>query len=148
MEAEVSGYQITKEEQREIFGEGFSDEYADEAKARWGESDMWAQSRSRTKRYTKQQWQQVKAETDEINGAFIGLLTSGEPATGQAAMDVAERARMQIHQWFYDCGPQMHDNLAQMYLSDPGFTATYEDQAVGLARFVHDAIQANGARLA
>ncbi len=148
MEAEMNGYQITKEEQREIFGEAFSDEYADEAQERWGDTDMWAQSQSRTKRYTKEQWQQVKAETDEINRAFVALLTSGEPATGEAAMDVAERARMQIHQWFYDCGPQMHDNLAEMYLSDPRFTATYEDQAVGLAQFVHDAIKANGARLA
>ncbi|MGC1206688.1 MAG: TipAS antibiotic-recognition domain-containing protein, partial [Ornithinimicrobium sp.] len=30
----------------------------------------------------------------------------------------------------------------------PRFTATYEEQAAGLAQFVHDAIQANGARLA
>ncbi len=148
MEAEVNGYQITKDEQREIFGESFSDEYAEEAQVRWGETDMWAQSQSRTKRYTKEQWAQVKTETDEINGAFVALLTAGEPATGRAAMDVAERARMQIHQWFYDCSPQMHDNLADMYLSDPRFSGTYEDQASGLAQFVHDAIKANGARLA
>lgn len=147
MEAEVNGYQISEHEQREIFGEAFSDEYAEEAKDLWGDSDAWAQSNRRTKHYTKAQWQQVKAETDQINGDFVALMTAGEPANGGAAMDVAERARMQIHQWFYDCPPQMHDNLADMYLSDPRFTATYEDQASGLAQFVHDAIKANGERL-
>lgn len=146
MEAEVNGYQISRDEQREIFGEAFSDEYADEAKERWGETQAWAQSRQRTKGYTKEQWQQVKTETDEINDAFTALMTAGEPAQGSAAMDVAERARIQIDQWFYDCPPQMHDNLAEMYLSDPRFTATYEDHAAGLAQFVHDAIKANGNR--
>lgn len=146
LEAEVNGYQISKDEQREIFGESFSDEYAEEAEARWGESAVWAQSRSRTKHYTKEQWQQVKDETDQINGAFIVLMASGASADSPEAMDVAERARLQIHRWFYDCSPAMHDSLANLYVTDPRFTATYEDQAHGLARYVHDAIKANGAR--
>ena len=33
-----------------------------------------------------------------------------------------------------------------MYLADPRFTRTYEDLAPGLARYVHDAIVANGER--
>ena len=146
MEAEVNGYQITKEEQREIFGKSFSDEYAEEAQERWGQSEAWAQSRSRTKHYTKEQWQQVKDDTDRINGAFIVLMASGASAGSSEAMDVAEQARLQIHEWFYDCSPQMHDHLADLYVTDARFTSTYEDQAPGLARYVHDAIKANGVR--
>jgi len=146
MEAEMNGYQITKEEQREIFGEAFSDEYAQEAEERWGDSDAWAQSQERTKHYTKEQWQQVKAETDDINDAFAALLTAGEPATGDKATQVAERSRQHITKWFYDCPPQMHAGIAQMYVDDPRFAANYENHTPGLARFVHDAVQANAER--
>ncbi len=146
MEAEMSGYQISKDEQRELFGDAFSDEYAAEAEERWGGSDMWAQSQQRQKSYTKEQWQQVKTEMDEVNDAYAALLTSGVPASDVAAMDVAERTRLHISEWFYDCSPQMHTNLAQMYVEDPRFTKTYEDHTPGLARFVHDAIVANSAR--
>ena len=146
MEAEMNGYQITREEQREIFGETFSDEYADEAEQRWGDTDAWAQSAQRTKHYSKEQWQQVKDETDEINDAYAALLTSGEPATGEAAMDVAEQARLHITTWFYDCPPRMHADIAQMYVDDPRFRAGYENHTEGLAVYVRDAVQANAER--
>lgn len=146
MEAEMNGYQISKDEQREIFGEAFSDDYAAEAEERWGDTDAWAQSSRRTKHYDKAQWQQVERETAEINDAFAALLTAGVPATSDAAVAVAERARMQIHTWFYDCTPQMHASIALMYVQDPRFTATYEEHTVGLAQFVHDAVQENARR--
>lgn len=146
MEAEVNGCQITKEEQREIFGDVFSDEYAAEAEQRWGETDAWAQSSKRTKHYDKAQWQQIKAETDEIDSAFSALLTAGASATADEAVAVAERARLQIDRWFYDCSPQMHANIAQMYVDDPRFKATYESRTAGLAQFVHDAVAENAHR--
>ncbi len=146
MEAEVNGYQISKDEQREIFGDAFSDEYAAEAQERWGDTDMWAQSQQRTKNYTKGQWEQAKIEMDEVNDAYAALLSSWASASEDAAMDVAERARQHMTEWFYDCSPQMHVNLAQLYVCDPRFTRTYEDHTPGLAQFVHDAIIANSAR--
>ncbi len=112
MEAEMNGYQIGKDEQRELFGEAFSDEYAAEAEERWGDCDMWAQSQQRTKSYTKEQWRHVKTEMDEVNEAYAELLTSGVPASDVAAMDVAERIRLHISEWFYDCSPHFaHDAI-------------------------------------
>jgi hypothetical protein len=40
----------------------------------------------------------------------------------------------------------MHRGLADMYVSDPRFTKTYEDMAPGLAQFLADAIRANAER--
>jgi hypothetical protein len=40
----------------------------------------------------------------------------------------------------------MHTGLAEMYVADPRFAATYEKVATGLAQYVHDAILANAAR--
>ncbi|WP_066643011.1 MerR family transcriptional regulator [Serinicoccus hydrothermalis] len=149
MEREMSGYQITREEQREIFGDNFTDNFDDyqaEAEQRWGDTDAWKQSNQRTKSYTKEQWEQIKVEQDQVNARFVELLEGGEPADSEAAMDAAEEARQQICRWFYDCPRGMHASIAQMYVDDPRFTKTYEDIAKGLAQFVRDAVVANAAR--
>jgi hypothetical protein len=40
----------------------------------------------------------------------------------------------------------MHANLAEMYIADPRFTATYEKIHEGMAQYWHDAILGNAAR--
>jgi len=70
LEKEMSGTKLTKEEQKELFGDGFSDEYAEEAEQRWGETEAWKQSQRRTSTYTKEDWAQVKAEMDATNGGL------------------------------------------------------------------------------
>ncbi len=61
-------------------------------------------------------------------------------------MDAAEQARLHIDRRFYDCSPQFHRNLGDMYTSDPRFTATYDEIRPGMAHFVRDAIHANADR--
>jgi DNA-binding transcriptional MerR regulator len=146
LEREMNDQPATPEDLKELFGDGFEDEYQQEAQERWGETDAWKQSQSRTKRYTKADWAQVKAEMDAVNAAFVAALTSGEPATGKAAMDAAEQHRLHIHERFYDLDHAFHRGLADMYVADPRFTKTYEDIAPGLAAYVRDAIHANADR--
>ena len=61
-------------------------------------------------------------------------------------MDAAEAHRLNINERFYDCPPQFHRNLADMYVSDPRFTATYDEIRPGMAHYVRDAIHANADR--
>ena len=146
LEAQMNDYQITREEQRELFGDHFDDGYAQEAEERWGGTEAWAQSQRRAKTYSKEQWQQVKDEGDQVNARYVELLATGVPADSEQAMDVAEEARQQICRWFYDCPRELHANIAEMYTADPRFTKTYEDVHEGLAQYVRDAVVANAAR--
>ena len=146
LEAEVSGVQLTPEEQRELFGEDFKEEYQEEARERWGDTEAWRQSQQRTSQYTKADWQAIKAEVDGINARLVEALQAGEPADSPAAMDAAEAHRQHITRWFYDCPAEMHACISEMYVSDPRFTKTYEDMAPGLAQYVRDAVHANAAR--
>jgi len=148
LEKEMSGHKLTSQEQRELFGDGFSDDYAREAEQRWGESEARKQSQGRTSTYTKADWEQVKAEMDANDAAFVSAMADGEPATSERAMDAAEQARLHIHHRFYDLTPEFHRNLGDMYLADPRFTKTYEDITPGLAQYVRDAIHANADRAA
>jgi len=146
LERAMNDQPATTEDLKALFGDGFSDEYGQEAQERWGETEAWKQSQSRTQRYSKADWQQVRAETDSVNEAFIAAMQSGQPASGEAAMDAAEQHRLHINDRFYELSHDFHRGLADMYVADPRFTKTYEDLAPGLAAYVHDAIHANADR--
>lgn len=145
VEAEMKD-QMSEQELRDLFGGGFDDGYAQEAQERWGDTEAWRQGQERQAGYGRAEWEQIKAETDRVDEAFVAAMTAGEPADGTVAMDVAERHRRLIEEWFYDLDHAFHRSLGEMYVSDARFTAAYEQRAEGLAAYVHDAIAANAER--
>jgi DNA-binding transcriptional MerR regulator len=146
MEARQMGISLTPEERFEVFGDGFSEEYAAEAEERWGDTEAWAQSQRRTAAYTKEDWVRIKEEGDDVERRFAEALEAGVPADSERAMDMAEEHRQHITRWFYDCPPGMHAGIGRMYVEDERFTAHYEQRAPGLAQYVSTAVQANAAR--
>jgi DNA-binding transcriptional MerR regulator len=146
MEATKMGISLTPEERFEVFGEPDPAQYAEEVEQRWGDTDAYKQSGQRTSRYTKEDWIKIKAETAELHQRLAAALADGVAADSEPAMDLAEEHRQQINRWYYDCGYDIHRGLAGMYLADQRFTRNYDDMMPGLARFVHDAIQANADR--
>jgi hypothetical protein len=121
-------------------------EYAQEAEARWGDTEQYRQSQERTSRYTKEDWERIKAEADAIERGLAAALADGEPAGGDRATGLAEEHRQHLSRYYYDCGYDMHRGLGEMYVSDARFTAHYELVAEGLAAYVRDAIHANADR--
>jgi hypothetical protein len=146
MEARKMGMSLTPEEQFEIFGTDRMDEYAAEAEEKWGDTDAWRESRRRTAAYSKQDWITIKAEADANIAGFAEAIRAGEPASGAAAMDLAEAHRQHLIRWFYDCGYGMHRGLAELYISDPRYMASYDEIEPGFSQYVHDAIMANADR--
>lgn len=146
LEKDMNNQKMTTQDMQDLFGDGFSDEYRAEAEQRWGDSEPWIQSTERTASYTRADWEAIKAETDANNAAFVAAMTSGSPATSEAAMAAAEQHRQLIHDRFYDIDHDFHRGLGDMYVADPRFTKTYEDIAPGLAQYMRDAIHANADR--
>jgi uncharacterized protein (DUF924 family) len=137
---------LTPDERREVFGDDDPEQYEDEVRERWGDTEAYKQSQARTKRYTKQDWLDIRAESDAIMQRFAELKRAGAAPESTAAMDAAEAHRMQITNRFYDCPKQMHRGLGDMYVADPRFSANYEAVEPGLAQWVRDAIAANAER--
>ncbi len=146
MEALEMGNPMTPQEKLEVFGDWLPEQYADEAEQRWGDTEAWAQSQARTGRYTKADWLEIKAETDDLERRLAAAVADGAPADGERAMDLAEEHRQQITRRYYDCPPELHACLGRMYVEDERFTAYYEGIAPGLAAFLATACQANAAR--
>lgn len=148
MSAKQTGYNLTPDEMREVFGTFDPTEHAAEAEERWGDTDAFRASQQRAASYDKEQWLRINAESAAINEGLIAAMKAGEAPTGERVMALAEQHRQHISRWFYDCGYDIHLGLARMFVADPRFTATYENQAKGLSRYVHDAIIANAERAA
>jgi DNA-binding transcriptional MerR regulator len=146
LEARQMGISLTPEERFEVFGEHDPEQYAAEAEERWGGTDPYRESQRRTAGYDKQQWLEIKAAQEDLNARLVAALRAGEPADGPVAMALAEEHRAQITRWYYECTYEIQLGLADMYLADPRFTAHYEEQAEGLARYLHTAITANALR--
>lgn len=140
------GYGMTKEEMFEVFGDFDPSEYEDEVVERWGDSEAYAESARRTKRYKKEDWQQMKDEGAVIMERMLELFDAGTSPDSPEAMDVADESRLQIDKWFYPCSKQMHSALGEMYIADARFTKHYDDQRVGLAAWFREAILANERR--
>jgi DNA-binding transcriptional MerR regulator len=135
----------THPEEQTMF-DGFDHErYEAEARERWGHTDAYAQSARRTARYGEAQWRQIRAEQEALATEFARLLRTGEPAGGPGARATAERHRAHIARWFYDCSPEMHRALGDMYAGDERFARNYEEIAPGLADYMRRAIAANAA---
>jgi DNA-binding transcriptional MerR regulator len=122
------------------------DPHADEARARWGHTDAYQESARRTRGYSKDDWARFRAEAHAIHTDAAALFTAGVAADSAAAMDVAERHRRSIDQWFYPCPHAMHANLADLYQADPRFAATFDKYAPGLTPWWSAAIRANPQR--
>ncbi|MCC6625207.1 MAG: MerR family transcriptional regulator [Deltaproteobacteria bacterium] len=114
--------------------------YEAEAEARWGDTDAWAESRRRTRGYTQEDWARAEAEGQAATERFARLMEAGVAPTDPATREAVEAHRAHIDRWFYPCSPTMQRALAEMYVADARFTATYDRVRPGLAGYIRDAI--------
>jgi hypothetical protein len=148
LESLERGTAMSKEEMFEVFGDFEPSKYEDEVQQRWGDTDAYRESKKRTARYQKQDWQKIKAEGDAITQKLAALLGAGVKASDARAMDVAEEHRLYISRWFYPCPPEMHRGLGEMYVADSRFTEKLDKVKPGLATYWRDANVANADRKA
>ena len=119
------------------------DIYAAEAKERWGETDAYKESQRRMAGYSKEDIAKAQQAMQDATGLVLETMKAGLPANSAEAMAGAEAHRRSISDYWYECTYEIHTGLATMYLADPRFTAHYESQQAGLAKYIHDAIIAN-----
>jgi DNA-binding transcriptional MerR regulator len=120
------------------FDEAKHEEYREEARQRWGQTEAYQESERRTARYSKADWDVIKAESEEIT-RVIAALSERDPADPEVQRWIA-RHHGQINQRFYTCPPEIYRGLGDMYVDDPRFTAVYDSVKPGLARFMRDAM--------
>jgi hypothetical protein len=113
-----------------------------EAKQRWGETAEYAESTSRTSKYSKSDFQAAKVDQEAATELFVYAFGNSLPINSAKAQEAVAAHRAAITKWFYNCSVEMQKQLALMYIQDPRFKEYYDGRVRGLAQYVHDAIQA------
>ncbi len=117
-------------------------EYEQEVQERWGDTEAYQQSLSRTSRYTQADFAAARVDQEAATELFVFAYGNSLPIDSPKAQEAVLAHRQAITKWFYDCSVQMQKGLAQMYISDPRFKSYYDGRVNGLAQYVHDAIMA------
>jgi DNA-binding transcriptional MerR regulator len=131
---------------KQIF-DGFEpSEHEEEAEQRWGDTDAFAESKKRTQRYTKEDWQRLAAEQAALYGDAFAALQAGQSPADPEVMALAEGHRQLIDRWFYPCHHAMHRGLADMYEQDSRFAGNIDKYGAGLTPFLAAAIRENAKR--
>jgi DNA-binding transcriptional MerR regulator len=114
--------------------------YAEETEQKYGGTKAYEQSKSRTGRYSPDDWKRITAEADEIYGRFVSAMASGPES--QQALDAAAAWKEHLNRNYYDCTEEIFAGLAEMYIADPRFTKNIDKHAKGLAVFMSAAMKA------
>jgi len=144
--AEQKGILMTTEEILDVFGDFDPAAHQAEVEERWGDTDAYEESHRRVSSYTKQDWLQLRDEAAAVDQGLLVLMANGVAADSIKAMDLAEEHRSHITKWFYDCTPEIHAGLGDMYVSDSRFRHNIDKAGDGLAQYLSEAIAANHRR--
>ena len=115
-----------------------------EAQQRWGDTDAYLESKTKTSKYSQADFHAAKADQEAATELFVYAYGNSLPITSQAAEAAVLAHREAITKWFYTCSIEMQKQLAVMYIEDARFKEYYDGRVRGLAQYVHDAIMAQG----
>lgn len=113
-----------------------------EVQERWGNTDAYRQSQSKSAKYSKEDFEAAKVDQEAATELFVYAFGNSLPFDSNKTKEAVIAHREAITKWFYDCSVEMQKNLAVMYVEDPRFKEYYDGRVKGLAQYVHDAIQA------
>jgi hypothetical protein len=115
-------------------------EFENEVHERWGDTDAYRQSTSKTSKYSKEDFEAAKVDQEAATELFVYAFGNSLPIDSPKTQEAVRAHRDAITKWFYDCSVEMQKNLAVMYIEDPRFKEYYDGRVRGLAQYVHDAI--------
>jgi TipAS antibiotic-recognition domain len=115
-------------------------QFEPEVYERWGDTDAYRQSKSRTSKYSKEDFEAAKVDQEAATELFVYAFGNSLSIDSPKAQEAVIAHRDAITTWFYDCSVEMQKNLAVMYIEDPRFKEYYDGRVRGLAQYVHDAI--------
>ena len=116
--------------------------YEDEVGKRWGDTDAYRQSKAKTSKYSKEDFEAAKIDQEAATELFVYAFGNSLPIDSPKTQEAVRAHRDAITKWFYDCSIDMQKNLAKMYIEDPRFKEYYDGRVRGLAQYVHDALMA------
>lgn len=114
------------------------EQYAEEAKARWGSTEAYRESAWRTAQYSSEDFARIQEQSASVFGEFAALVGTN-PADARAQALVG-RWQALISESYYFCTNEILESLGQMYVADERFMKNLDQFGDGTAQFMADAI--------
>ena len=112
--------------------------YGKESRSQYGD-DAINRSNEKVKNMTKQQHEEVTILSKTLMEKLAQAKAQGDPK-GLLAQEVADLHRKWLCFYWPEYSKQAHAALAQMYVDDERFTAYYDKESPGTAKFLRDAL--------
>jgi DNA-binding transcriptional MerR regulator len=113
-------------------------QYAEEAKARWGETEAYRESAWRTANYTDDDFARIQAQSGALFAEFAALV--GTDPSDVRVQALVGRWQKLISESYYFCTDEILAGLGQMYVADERFTKNLDQFGAGTAKLMSDAI--------
>ena len=115
-------------------------QYAEEAKARWGETEAYRESAWRTAKYSAEDFARIQEQSNDLFREFAALV--GASPSDERVQALVKRWQTLISESYYFCSDEILEGLGQMYVADERFTKNLDQFGAGTAQFMSDAIAA------
>lgn len=116
-------------------------QYENEAKQRWGDTDAYKESQTKTAEYSKEQWNDALGGMNGIFAEFADCKNCGESVDSDTAQRLVKKLQNYITEYFYHCTDEILAGLGQMYVGDRRFKNNIDKCGEGTAEFVSEAIK-------
>ena len=117
------------------------EKYKSEAKEKWGQTPAYKEHEEKTKQYSKEKWNTLAGEMNDIFVEFAACMKSGEKPDSAKAQNLVKMLQDHITQNYYLCTDEILAGLGQMYTQDERFKNNIDKNADGTAVFVCGAIE-------
>ena len=115
--------------------------YENEARERWGNTDAYHEHEQKTKNYTKEKWTEANDGLMAIFAEFAACKESGANADSNEAQALVAKLQTHIIANYYTCTDEILAGLGKMYVADERFRKNIDKNGEGTAEFAADAIE-------
>ncbi len=124
-----------------VFDNSKIDDYKDEVKKRWDETDAYKEHREKTADYSQDQWCDIADGLNGIIAEFSDALQNGVKADGEQAQMLVKKLQDFITDTQYTCTNEILQSLGEMYVADERFRKNIDKNGIGTAEFISNAIR-------
>ena len=118
-----------------------NDKYLNEARFRWGATDVYREHEQKTKNYTKEKWSESNNGLMTIFAEFAACKQSGAEVDSNEAQALVAKLQTYITENYYTCTDEVLAGLGKMYVADERFKKNIDKYGEGTAEFTADATE-------
>lgn len=117
-----------------------NDNYFNEVKEKWGNTEAYAEFADKTKGYSKEHFEIINSGLDSIMGEFCECMNSSKEPNSEKAQKLVGKLQKYITDNLYTCTDDILNSLGQMYIADERFKTNIDKHGKGTAEYISKAI--------